>query len=291
MGIEYDRDYYDDKTLTLDEPLRFSRIGYDNFVAVDTVTVSSDLADFPGESLETSFTYDLWKPNVVPATITVDAGKQVTADYVGLGAHSLSGCEVTISYSTDGESYTVLREAVMITDRAAMFLFEPVTGRFWRVEILGWATEPTLEADFLAQEYSLGDYTDPGDLHLGVLFIGESLQMQRSMYGGHSPSTLSRQTEVRPIRSEGGQFLGRSTVRRGYRTSYTWEHLEAVWYRDNFDPFVESAREQPFFVAWRPEGFADEVIYGWTTGDIQPSNMGLRDFMSVTVNVEGHGDA
>jgi hypothetical protein len=30
------------------------------------------------------------------------------------------------------------------------------------------------------------------------------------------------------------------------------------------------------------------VVYGWTPGDIVPVNMGLKDYMSVSLPVEGY---
>jgi hypothetical protein len=114
--------------------------------------------------------------------------------------------------------------------------------------------------------------------------------MQRGLYGGHSPINLSRVTVSRSNRSEGGQFLGRYIVRSGFKTSAEWGHLTASWYRENFDPFVESATQYPFFFAWRPETFPDEVAYCWTDGDIQPANMGIKTLMSVGININAAGE-
>ena len=82
---------------------------------------------------------------------------------------------------------------------------------------------------------------------------------------------------------------GSSVVRKGYQNDYAWRHLNPVWYRENFDPFVKAAVTAPFFIAWRPEGYADEVVYGWTQGDITPDNSGPAGFMGVSMSVTGHG--
>jgi hypothetical protein len=91
---------------------------------------------------------------------------------------------------------------------------------------------------------------------------------------------------IRPNKSERGQWLGRSIIRGGSAGSWSWRHLKADWYRTYFDPFVESARTQPFFIAWRPETYP-VAAYCWTEGDITPSNMGVKDFMQVTLEAEG----
>lgn len=289
MGIRLDRNYYDDKTLTLTRPLRNSRIGYDNNVTESNVTATA-VAGFPASALGNPLTYELWKPPVFPATIDVDAGRQVTVDYVGLGVHHLGGCKVTVSSSVNGSDYTEVAEAVLVRDRAAMMLFEAVTARYWRLDIEGWAIEPTLLLDFVNQEYSVGDYTDVANAFLGVLFIGQALQMERSFYGNYTPAPYSKDTEIRPTRSEGGQWLGRSVVRKGFVNDYSYRHLAADWVRDTFEPFIDHAVTLPFFISWRPEGYADEVLYGQVENDIQPSNMGIRNLMQVSFQVKAHGN-
>jgi hypothetical protein len=117
--------------------------------------------------------------------------------------------------------------------------------------------------------------------------MGQALTMQRRIYQGHTPLTLSRDTELSNNVSEGGQYLGRSIIRKGASTSAQWTHLNASWYRANFDPFVKSARTNPFFIGWRPLQYPNELGFVWTDSDIAPQNTGPRDFMSVGVNFRG----
>lgn len=290
MGITYDNDFYDDKALTLDEPLRFPRIGYDNVVTEQNVIGSSSLAGFPAESVGNALTYELWKPSTLPASLDIDAGEPVTADYVAFGAHNLSGCLVTLSYSTDGSTYAPAIEGVVIRNKAGMMLFEPVTARYWRLDILGWAASPTLDLDFQSQAYAAGDYTDADDTYLGVLYLGRALQMQRGIYQGHTPGEFARSDEIRPNVSEGGQWLGRTVIRKGYDTTYSFSNLKADWVRSTLAPFLDAAVTDPFFIAWRPETKADEVLMGWTQGPIVPTNSGPRDLMSVDFTVSAHGE-
>ena len=98
---------------------------------------------------------------------------------------------------------------------------------------------------------------------------------------------LGRTISKRPNVSAGGVFLGSSTVRKGVSTSFNWDNLTAAWYRANFDPFVLAAETTPFFIAWNSEEFPKEVGYGWTNETITPSNTGTRDFMSVSMTVNG----
>lgn len=291
MGIKLDRDYYDDKALTLDEPLRNSRIGYQNFVTELNV-VADAVAGFPARALGNPFTYELWKPPTNPATVTVDMGASRSVDYIGIAAHALAGCSVTVLTSPDGSTYTEQRQAVILKNRPVMLLFEPVTARYVQLKVEGWGEEPTLLLDFAGQQYGAGDATDIGGAYAGVLYVGASLQMQRSQYGGVTPQPFTKSTEIRPSVSEGGQWLGRSVVRKGFTADTAWKHLKADWVRDKFLPFIDHAveGEGAFFIAWRPDGFADEVFYAWTDSDIRPSNMGVADFMEVSFSFSGHSN-
>ena len=89
--------------------------------------------------------------------------------------------------------------------------------------------------------------------------------------------------------SDGGHFLGQYIKRKGVKGNLTLRHLEAAWYRANFDLFVMAAREFPFFVAWRPITWPREVAYAWTDSNIKPKNMGKKDFMEVNFNFTGIG--
>lgn len=122
------------------------------------------------------------------------------------------------------------------------------------------------------------------------IYTGNFLVMQRAIYGGHTPITLAKTTTIRPNRSEGGQWLGRTAIRSGLQTSYDWDNLTAQWYRDNFSDFVDSAILKPFYIAWKPDRFPNETAYCWTQADIAPTNTGTRDLMSVSVPVKGYSN-
>ncbi len=255
-----------------EQPLTHARIGYQSVVQLaDTqVTASTQAAGFEADALKEHTTYDRWRAsNSDDATISIATPEAVSANYVGIAGHNLGsvGATVSIEHSADGTTWSLV-EAVQASDNSAlMILFAEVKG-FWRLRLTGMTATPTI----------------------AVLYLGEALAMQRAIYQGHSPINLSRQTDTRPSVSEGGQWLGRSVVRRSLRGSYSWSNLGAAWYRAKFEPFVKAARYRPFFIAWRPQSFPPEVAYGWTNEDIQPTNSGPRDFMSVNLNVTAHAE-
>lgn len=288
MGELYNRNYYDDKTVTGEYPLTHARIGYDNGVNETSLTASSSAAGFPASHLATPFTFELWKPDQLPASVSIDLEYARAVDYIAIGAHTLGSMTLTFEYSDDAITYTTLQTAVLEDNGPMMICFNEVTSRYWRITFEGWAG-PTLSLDFTQQLYLVGTYDgSTGGASAGALFLGKSLIMQRMIYGGHSPSRLSRDVRYTTNTSDGGQWLGRSVVRRSESASFSWQNLDSSWYRDNFEPFVEYAVENPFFIAWRPDGYANEVTYGYTSADVEPSNMGVKNFMSVGLQVTGH---
>lgn len=251
-------------------PATHARIGYDNIVPDSEVTASSEASGFPASSVKNATTYDRWKGNGPLPTLIVHKASGPNAplvNYIGIAAQVLASTIIDIDYSEDGETWTFLESIEPSDNSAIMLLFETVQARYWRFTISGGAESP----------------------EIGVLNIGQALTMERPIYGGHRPGKLSRRTSYSNNMSESGQFLGRSIVRRGYKESFNWQNLTAAWYRENFDPFVAAARTKPFFIAWRPATFPDEVLYAWTNDDISPSNSGGRDLMTVSINVEGLG--
>lgn len=246
-----------------DQPLTHARIGYHNIAFGKTPTASSAAVGFPAIAASYETTFEFWRPVGLPATWAIDNTTPVECDYAGV-VGSIIGCTIRVQSSDDGVVWTTHMEAAA-EYRVAMLLFPRVTAQYWRVVF---------------------DTVNPD---VAVIYIGKALAMQRAIYQGHSPLTLSRVTELSNNISQGGQYLGRSVERMGNECDASWSHLKAAWYRENFDPFVIAAQTKPFFFAWRPLSFPKEVGYMWTGGDIKPVNSGPRDFMSVSLPMSGIG--
>jgi hypothetical protein len=243
-------------------PLTHARIGYQTFITEDMVTGSASIENFDVENIALDQTAETYKPSGSNAQIVIDAGTGVDVNYFGLTGRNMGG--IKLEYSFNNSSWTTISEKNDGLDVVTMGLFETVLARYWRFTFFGSGQEVI------------------------SIYLGKTLDMYRPIYGGHSPFNLSRTTSVRPSMSETGQWLGRTIQRKGFRGAFDFQHLPARWYRDNFDLFVQSARTKPFYIAWRPETFPNEVAYCWTSNDIQPVNMGTRDLMSVSFSAEGY---
>lgn len=241
----------------------YARIGYQTYGRTGTWAASTEAVDRPALQLKYAQTTKFWQPTASTSWVKLDIGSAETVDYVGL-VGMYAGIQIDLEYSFDDVSWTTVDSRIPANNDAIMYLFSEVTARYWRLSFSG------------------------GIPSLAVAYVGQALVMQRGVYGGHSPAKLSRSTGYTTNITETGQFAGRSIVKKGYNTSISWDNLTANWYRANFDPFVKSARSYPFFIAWRPSTFPDEIVYAWTNSDIKPTNQGQRDLMDVSVDMECH---
>lgn len=241
----------------------YARIGWQTITRNAVVVASSERLGWPKESVKNATTYDRWSPSEVPAWVSFDAGTNQDIDYFALGSHTLAGATVTLQYSHDDLTWS---DAIILQpsrNDAVMAWFDSITARYWRVHVAG-----------------------PTTFYLGVVHIGRILTMPRGLTGGSGVGSLKRMTDILPSNSDSGQFLGRTIVRRGHDPRYRWDHLPAQWYRDEFDPFAVSAEKYPFFIATNPARWPDDVLYAWTTGDLDPRYSGNRDWMSVDLVLE-----
>jgi hypothetical protein len=120
-----------------------------------------------------------------------------------------------------------------------------------------------------------------------VLYTGALLVLQRRIYVGHTPITMGRTSKITNARSESGNFLGRIVLNEMTETSVSIQNLTPDWYRSQLDPFIRASKETPFFFAWRPGDYANEVGYAWITDDPQPSNQRSNGMMQIDFQMRG----
>lgn len=248
------------KPIPTDNP-RGAIIGYSNLLTAST-TSDAEKALIPN-------TYERWRPSSGAVTVKFQMSAAAEIDFIGIAAHALSGESFVLQTAeTIGGAVTDVEAFAPSNNSALMTNFEPRTVQ----EVIFTST---LSA---ANE-------------IGVIYAGKALQMERNIYGGHSPIALSQKTEYQSAESESGQFLGETIIKKGLATSFSWQLLDDKFYRDEFQLFVDSARELPFFIKWRPDFYSDEVAYGKIRENIRPVNMGggIR-LMSVSFNIKAHAD-
>lgn len=248
-------------------------IGYDNLLTSSNVTTTTEDASHPAAYLANPSTALYWLgEETSPSSdeyITIALETEQLVDYVAIARHNFGTAEIEVSVEVLGGSPETWDEivsgAVPSDDTPLVFRIEPQAIRSVRIRLL-----PGLEAPRAA-----------------VIYTGTLLTLQRRIYVGHTPITLGRKSDVVTGMSESGNFLGRIILNETNETSFSLENLTPDWYRTYFDPFVEAAISKPFFVAWRPDSYPNEVGFVWCTDDIAPDNSAPNGMMSVGFKVRG----
>lgn len=236
-------------------------IGFENLLTAST-TVDAEKALVPN-------TWERWRPPSGSVTVKFQMSSIAEIDFIAIAAHALRG-----------ETFT-LQTA------------ETVGGATTDVEVFSPTDNSPIMVDFDARTVQEVIFT--GTLiaasEIGVIYAGKLLRMPRAIYGGNSPSVLVQKTSYQSVMSDSGQFLGRNITKKGTRGNFSWQFLEPDFYRDSFQPFVQSATLKPFFISWRPDLYSKEIAFGQTTTDIKPSNMGSgHRLMSVDFSMKAHSD-
>lgn len=244
------------------EPLRHARILWD-------FKPGSASGDGTGAALAANdYTAQRWDSAGAGAwTFEFDANQDV--DTFVIAAHNLAGVAVTIATSSATTGGFTTRATFTPADNSPIFVMANTVG--------GAAF------DVRRYQVSVG-----GAAKVGIIRAGKALQMQRGIYGGHNVALWNRVTEGQQSFSETGQWLGRTMKRLAYANSYEWQHITAPWYRDNFEPFAQTLPLKPFAIAGNPEAMPQDVAWGWARGDVSPSNMGVRNFVTMGIDVTGY---
>ena len=248
-----------------DQPLTHARIAHSrNWGSGGTAVASSTATGFFANAPLNTLTYEKWKPAGATGTWEYNHGSTLSCNYCCIGGHTLgtSGSTISLEY-WNGSIWVSFLSPIAITDNSDIFaIFAPGSSQRWRVNISAGTSAP----------------------EIAVIKFGTALQMERPIYGGHTPIMLARQTVMKMNESETGEYLGMSKWRTYLQSSFTWQNLTAAWVRSNWQTMQRAVETEPFFIAWRPASFG-EVAYGRAMGVPIPTNSGTRDLMSVELQM------
>lgn len=252
----------DSMALTPSYPMSHARILHNNLFATATASPTD------AQAVTIPNTFERWRPTGGTQTLTLTRSSATTIDAIGIGASVFNGATVQIQVSpTASAGFTTVETVTPFDDRALLVLLtSPITAQRVRIILTGGS-----------------------DREIGVIYAGIALQMERPLFGGHSPINLSARTSYQNNVSDSGNFLGRSIVREGLETELSWKYISNGWFRNDFQPFVISAKKEPFFIAWRPNFAANDVAFAYTQDDIRPTYSGIRDLIEVSINIRGFG--
>lgn len=242
----------------------YPRIGYANLFRSGTVTASSEAESGPKEQAYDGFTYDFWTTTgSAEESIQVQNASASPADYMAVAAHTLTGCDVTPQYSSDGAAWTNLADAFEVQDNS------PIVWEFTQVS---------------AVYFRLLIQNATGAVSIGAIHVGVMLTMQRGMNTGWQPPSLNEDIRFTNSISEGGQILGRNIVSYGASVQVqsdpvTWEFARGDW-----DSFVQVANLWACFFWWTYDDYA-EIVYGGMTD--QEAQFSQVNFLNVSFRLMG----
>lgn len=246
-------------------PLTNARILYAPITGTVTATGTN------GAYAANDYTAQRWACAAGANTWTLLTAANANVDCVFIAAHNLIGRTITIQTNTASSGGTfVTRATITPTDNTTICALFNSAG-----------TPYTIRQIRITVDSGAGIY-------IGIIRAGVALQMPIPIYGGHKPITLNRVTEAQQQFSETGQWLGRIAKRQAITTTYSWDYLESSWYDSTFEPFAKTLPLYPFGIAGNPSSITSDVGWVWTGSDVQPSNMGVKAYRAVSIDVTGY---
>lgn len=252
-----------------DNPL----IGWHNIVVAGNVTASTEDTEHPAVNLANPATNLKWQSGVNSGDefITVVTAFSGPIDYLAIAKHNLGSAGITVSVETgdDGSPTTELVEETLLTDdRPVLFRFEPRVLSEIRLRMQPGTTAP----------------------EIAVLRVGELIVLPRRIYVGHTPIVHARKAKVVSPMSESGQFLGRVVTTQWTESIARLSLITPEFYREELDDFLAGAKTDPFFFAWRPHSYPDEIGYVALTNDPMPVNEGPSGLVALELAMRGVSD-
>lgn len=239
---------------------------YDNRLNEGTPAASTTGDDFDVLNLRDLRPYSFWRPTTLPATVTVDCGSPLPADFAAVCGHDLATrhCWIEIRGSTDNfsSSDVLLIKRKPDADVPLILPFASVEYRYWRIRINGQEL-PTL----------------------AIALIGEALRLPRRQVLGFDPVARSARTMTN--QSAGGYPLGKVTAFEEWRQKVALDVVQWAWLRETWLPaWREHLRDEPFLYAWDSTDHADEVYLVTTSGEFAAPTLG-GDKCSFEVEISG----
>jgi hypothetical protein len=246
-------------------------IGIHNLLTAASVSADSEQANYPVTNLANPAT-DLtqrWKSDSLDLQKIIVQTDEAQVDYIGIARHNFGSGEIIASVEypdpeDEEETIELVPEYQVANDDVLMFRFDALAPGEIHIKL-----NPTADQKPWAS----------------VIYVGKLLTLQRGIYVGHTPIPFARNTEVQNGIAQSGDFIGQIVTNETLSNSVKLQNLTPDWYRDELDPFIREARSRsgvkPFFFAWRPQKYPNEVGYAWLADNAQPVNQRTNGMMQI----------
>jgi len=249
-------------------------IGWRNVATALNISASSSDPLYPPGNLANPATHLFWKGTTIGGlhsiTVSLPTGTEAM-DYVAIARHNLgtTATPVTIGYY-DTATPPVFTELVGPT---ILPNNEPALFRF---------TEQAL--DTITVNLGAGAGAIP---QISVVYAGKLLVLPRKLYQGFAPINYGRIAKVTNGRSEAGHFLGRIVLQEFVKDTVPLSLIDPAYFRNNISEFLIDSKARPFFFAWRPQSYPDEIGYAHMTNDPVPVNEAPHGLVAMQMEMTG----
>lgn len=247
-------------------------IGWHNLVTAANIAATSASALYPVSNLAnpSTSTFMSWHSASTSNqyhTVTLDGFTEV--DYLAVARHNFGSAQIVVSVEANsGAGFVeVVQEQLLADDAPVMFAFTALTPTAVRLRMQPSGTAP----------------------RAAVLYVGKLLRLPRSIRvdARHTPFEMGRVTRIVNGRSENGNFLGRIVLSEMSQSIADFEWFEPIWYRTHFHPFLQASKDTPFFFAWNPTEYVDEVGYAWMMEEPHPEIDPVTRWVAVSLKMQG----
>jgi len=225
-----------------------SYLGYDNGLLRSGATVVPDAEDvgFPASNATSwLITGGGWRATAITANLSLTLPASESFNSFALYKHNLGtlGATVKLQYSSDGITWSDFTgsEQAPANDKAIFFVGTSQSALYWRLNFTGIAAAATLT--------------------IGQVFIGNALQLYNPPEPGFTPPELALNNKYISSRADGGDFLGRSLIRRGSKMSFSNSVVHKDWIRANWQDVMAALEKTPFYYAWDSANYPFEVAF------------------------------
>ncbi len=238
---------------------------YDNILrSAESVTASSEQASNPAVSAYDWLLHTSWIPDADGAsTLTVDMGVGQTAvvNAIAIYRHTLAttGGTIAVEWSSDGVVWNdLLLPFTPSSNTVAFVTFAGKTERYFRITL-----------------------TETPAAGLGLVALGEAMEIQNGFRTGYSAPLFSRNVVSRSSRSDSGLPIGRSVVDKGITGVFRIHDVTEEWAREKLLPFIEHVERYHFFLLWNEDMYPDEAaIIESSESRIAPFTYSKHGFIS-----------
>lgn len=229
-------------------------------------TVTSENSSFPAINMFNPNENQRWESSSADEQyITVTLSEDDYLDYISFAGHNFGDDTFNLSVETfDGTTWTERLEPQTVSNNKPVIMkIEPVICQGIRLKIGASNTTPTIS----------------------VFYAGLSLEMERNVYVGHKPINYAKTSNVINGMSENGRFIGRIIVGENYNTDVEIDNIRPSFFREKVNPFFVDSEEKPFFFAWRPKDYIDEVGFAWLRQNGSMTNQLSNGFVNISFSI------